>query len=117
MDIPTDAQWSMRTVFDEYQRDDLRFRRTLVPIKLGNYPGEQLVSRSQAKRVLSRFDEFSEVLLDFDDVDDIGQPFADEIFRVFKNSHPDTHIVTTRTNPNIDKMIKFVTTAAREENF
>lgn len=111
MEISTDAQWTTRTVFDSYHDDELRFRRTHVPIKLGNYPGEQLVSRSQAKRLLARFDQFSEVLLDFHDVDDIGQPFADEIFRVFKNSHPEIRILTARTNPNIDKMIEFVTKA------
>ena len=115
MEISTDAQWSTRTVFDAYQDDNLRFRRTHVPISLGKYPGEQLVSRSQAKRILARFDQFSEVLLDFNDVEDIGQPFADEIFRVFKNSHPDIQILVTRTNPNIDKMIEFVTKAGWED--
>lgn len=116
MEISTDAQWTTRTVFDEFQGENLRFRKTHVPITLGNYPGEQLVSRSQAKRVLARFDQFSEVLLDFHDVDDIGQPFADEIFRVFQNSHPEIRILTVRTNQNIDKMIEFVTQSAREKN-
>jgi anti-sigma regulatory factor (Ser/Thr protein kinase) len=112
MEISTDAEWTTRSVFDAYQDDDLRFRRTHVPIKLGKYPGEQLVSRSQAKRLLARFDQFSEVLLDFQSVDDIGQPYADEIFRVFRNAHPEIRIVTTRTTPNIDKMIEFVTKPA-----
>ena len=74
------------------------------------------MSRSQAKRLLARLDQFSEVLLDFNDVEDIGQPFADEIFRVFQNAHPEIRILTARTNPNIDKMIEFVTKAARVEN-
>ena len=115
MQISTDAQWTTRTVFDTYQDDNLRFRRTHVPISLGNYPGEQLVSRSQAKRILARFDQFSEVILDFTDVEDIGQPFADEIFRVFKNSNPEINIIAVRTNPNIDKMIEFVTLAAQTD--
>jgi anti-sigma regulatory factor (Ser/Thr protein kinase) len=115
MEISTDAKSTTRTVFDTYQDDNLRFRRTHVPISLGNYPGEQLVSRSQAKRVLARFDQFSEVILDFNNVEDIGQPFADEIFRVFKNSHPDIEILVTRTNPDIDKMIEFVTKPAQTD--
>ena len=115
MEISTDGQWTTRTVFDTYQDDNLRFRRTHVPISLGNYPGEQLVSRSQAKRILARFDQFSEVILDFTDVEDIGQPFADEIFRVFRNAHPDIQIIATRTNPKIDKMIEFVTKAAQTD--
>lgn len=106
MKISTDADWTMSQVFNQYQGDDLRFRKTHVPIKLGNYPGELLVSRSQAKRILVRFDEFSEVLLDFEGVEEIGQAFADEIFRVFRNSHPDIEIFAINTEPPVEMMIK-----------
>jgi STAS-like domain of unknown function (DUF4325) len=98
----------MRDIFDKYQGEDLYFRKTHVPIALARYPGEQLVSRSQAKRVLARFPDFSEVLLDFTDVPEIGQAFADEIFRVFKNAHPDTYLAAFNTNATVDKMIKYV---------
>ena len=83
----------------------MRFRRTHVPIALGNYPGEQLVSRSQAKRILTRFEEFSEVLLDFHGVEEVGQAFADEIFRVFRNAHPDIKIVAVRAEPDVQNTI------------
>ena len=83
----------------------MRFRKTHVPIKLGNYPGEQLVSRSQAKRILTRFEEFSEVLLDFHGVEESGQAFADEIFRVFRNQHPDIKIIAVRAEPDVQNMI------------
>lgn len=106
MTISLDADWTTRQVFDQYQDDNLRFRRTHVPIKLGMYPGEQLVSRSQAKRVLARFDEFSEIMLDFDGVEDIGQAFADEIFRVFPHSHPEIKILVTRAADRVRKMIE-----------
>jgi hypothetical protein len=106
--IGTNANWTMRDVFEKYQGDDVYFRKTHVPISLGRYPGEQLVSRSQAKRILARFTDFSEVILDFAGVSDIGQAFADEIFRVFKNDHPQTRLYATGTNENIDKMIKYV---------
>ncbi|MDP6927403.1 MAG: winged helix-turn-helix domain-containing protein, partial [Rhodospirillales bacterium] len=56
MAISTDAAWTTKEVFDQYVGDDVRFRKTHVPVSLGNYPGEQLVSRSQAKRILARFD-------------------------------------------------------------
>lgn len=105
MKISTDANWTMQRVFNQYQGDNLRFRKTHVPIKLGNYPGEQLVSRSQAKRILARFDEFSEILLDFEGVEEIGQAFADELFRVFRNGHPDIEIVAIRTEPAVQTMI------------
>lgn len=108
MEISTEAKWTTRAVFEQHQGDDLGFRKTHVPVKLGLYPGESLVSRSQAKRVLARFDEFSEVRLDFSGVEDIGQPFADEIFRVFRNAHPEIEINTVGANPNVEKMIAFV---------
>ena len=105
MEISTDAGWTTRQIFAQYEGDHMRFRKTHVPITLGNYPGEQLVSRSQAKRVLARFEEFSEILLDFQGVEEIGQAFADEIFRVFRNQHPDIAIVAARAEPNVQKMI------------
>ena len=116
MDIATNATWTPREVYDPFQNEDIGFRKTHVPVKLGKYPGEQLVSRSQAKRVLSRFEKFSEVLLDFDGVPEIGQPFADEIFRVFKNSHPDIEVAAVRTSPSVERMIKHVQALAQEKN-
>ena len=82
---------------------------------LGQYPGEQLVSRSQAKRVLARFDQFTEVMLDFDSLDDIGQPFADEIFRVFPLDHPEVEIVVIKTNENVEQMIKYVSSSKNQD--
>jgi hypothetical protein len=108
MKIRTNADWSMQDVFEKYQGDSMRFRKTHVPLKLAQYPGEQLVSRSQAKRLLMRFDRFSEVYLDFQDVKEIGQAFADEIFRVFHKEHPDIRMVIANANGNITKMIEFV---------
>jgi STAS-like domain of unknown function (DUF4325) len=117
MTISTNANWTMRQVYDHYQNqnEDIGFRKTHVPLKLGKYPGEQLVSRSQAKRVLSRFEKFSEVLLDFDGVPEIGQPFADEIFRVYKISHPNVSVIAIRANKDVQRMIGQVQAAATEE--
>ena len=95
----------MRGVFDEFQGDDFRFRKTHVPIKLGRYPNEQLVSRSQAKRILARFDQFGEVLLDFSGIDTVGRAFIDEIFRVFRLEHPDTEVSWMNATPEIEGMI------------
>lgn len=108
--IATNATWTSRDVFSKYQDDDLRFRKTHVPVILGKYPGEQLVSRSQAKRILARFDNFVGICLDFSGVESIGQPFADEIFRIFKNAHPEIPITAVNTTPEIESMIKYVQT-------
>jgi anti-sigma regulatory factor (Ser/Thr protein kinase) len=106
MVISTNAAWTTREVFDKYQGDSVGFTRTHVPIALGKYPGEQLVSRSQAKRILARVHRFSEILLDFQGVSEIGPAFADEIFRVFRNAHPDIAITPIRANEHVDRMIR-----------
>jgi hypothetical protein len=77
-----------------------------------SYPGEQLVSRAQAKHILAQVTDFSEVLLDFQGVSEIGQAFADEIFRVFQNAHPETRMMALNTSEAIDKMIEHVKAAS-----
>lgn len=84
---------------------DMSFSKTHVPLSLAQFGNERLVSRSQAKRVLSRFEKFNEVMLDFQGVDYIGQGFADEIFRVFNNAHPETKIVWVNANDHVKRMI------------
>lgn len=46
--------------------------------------------------------------MDFKGVTQIGQAFADEIFRVFKNKHPDVHLVPVNTSTDVSNMIKRV---------
>ena len=102
----------MKEVFDRFtpgiDSQDYGFQRTHVPLRLLQYEGESLVSRSQAKRLIKRFEQFKEVLLDFEGIKIIGQPFADEVFRVFKNQFPDTHLYPINTNEDIERMIKHV---------
>jgi anti-sigma regulatory factor (Ser/Thr protein kinase) len=105
MVVATDVPWAPWDIMQKYQGNVVGFTKTHVPISLGKYPGEQLVSRSQARRVLARIDRFSEVMLDFQGVQNVGQAFADEIFRVFRNSHPDIKITAVRTNSHVSKMI------------
>jgi anti-sigma regulatory factor (Ser/Thr protein kinase) len=107
MQIRNDASRTLREVFDSYVagEGDFSFARTHVPIRLAMYEGEQMLSRSQAKRILARVDQFREVILDFRGVTGIGQAFADEIFRVFAAEHPEVHILPLFTTDEIDKMI------------
>jgi anti-sigma regulatory factor (Ser/Thr protein kinase) len=92
--------------FCESPDSNMGFSKTHVPIALAQYGNEHLVSRSQAKRVLSRFDNFSEVLLDFRGVDFIGQAFADEIFRVFPANYPGIKIGYRNAGPQVAGMIR-----------
>lgn len=108
MDLDRFANRSLKEVFDKYTSgdDDYGFTKTQIPIFLAKYGDENLVSRSQAKRVVARLDRFQEVLLDFQGVASIGQAFADEIFRVFKTDHPDVHLVSVGANEEVSQMIR-----------
>lgn len=98
---------TLKQVFDEYTADgDYGFSKTVVPVSLVQYGDEALVSRSQAKRLLTRFDRFKKVILDFKDVELIGQAFADEVFRVFARAHPDVEIIPFNENPDVGVMIQ-----------
>ncbi len=106
MTINTSSERRIGEVFKIFSvGDSFGFDRTHVPVSLSKYGEENLVSRSQAKRLLARFDRFKEVLLDFKDVDLIGQAFADEIFRVFRNCNPEVTIEFVRANDQVTRMI------------
>ena len=97
-------------IFYEYADPDKQpsFYKTCIPVNLMQYEGELLLSRSQAKRLITRFDKFLEVVLDFQGVSEIGQAFADEVFRVFKNAHPDVNLVPINCTPLVKRMISYI---------
>lgn len=98
-----------REVFDKFALpEEFSFAKTIVPVKLAQHEGETLVSRSQAKRLTRRFERFQTVILDFAGVTEIGQAFADEVFRVFANAHPELKMVPTGLTPAVRSMIKRV---------
>jgi DNA-binding Lrp family transcriptional regulator len=99
-----------RKVIDGFSADteDYSFSSTHVPVGLVAFGDERLVSRSQARRLLGRFDRFAEVMLDFKGVEGIGQAFTDEIFRVFRKGNPEVKFVILNTNAVVDGMIKSV---------
>ena len=66
------------------------------------------VARSQARRILKRLNEFREVIFDFNGIDFMGQGFADEIFRVFQNAHPDIVLRPINANEAVLGMIQHV---------
>jgi anti-sigma regulatory factor (Ser/Thr protein kinase) len=106
MQLSVSSNRNLQDVFDEFaSEEDYSFSRTVVPVFLAQYGDENLISRSQAKRLLARFEKFKKVILDFRNVDMIGQAFADEIFRVFVNKTPNTQISYVNANKQIIKMI------------
>jgi hypothetical protein len=114
MRLANDSPRTTREVFDAFTEDpeELNFDKTVVPLRLAQYEGEKLVSRSQAKRVAQRFERFKRVELDFAGVSDIGQAFADELFRVFVTAHPAIRITPINAEPAVAQMIRRVVAAS-----
>lgn len=96
--------------FTEYP-ESYGFTKTLVPVRLLEYGDEKpfVVSRSQAKRLMVRFERFENIILDFSGIEDIGQGFADELFRVFPTQHPNTTLTPINCNPQVESMINRIT--------
>ena len=108
MEIAVDSPRLARSVIDQFSSgpDDYSFAKTVVPVRLARVGDENLVSRSQAKRLLQRVDRFRCVVLDFAQVSTIGQAFADEIFRVFANAHPEVELLHIHAAPEVQQMIR-----------
>lgn len=107
MKLQNQTSRDLKKIFDQYApSDEYSFIKTVVPVRLAQYDNDQLISRSQAKRLLSRVDLFKIVVFDFSGVDFIGQAFADEIFRVFASQHPLIELISVNTNLEIKKMIE-----------
>jgi anti-sigma regulatory factor (Ser/Thr protein kinase) len=108
MRLANDSPRTMLEVFSQFTdgSDDPTFDRTVVPLRLAQHEGDRLVSRSQAKRVANRFERFKRVELDFSGIEEIGQAFADELFRVYAREHPDIRITPVNTVPAVAQMIR-----------
>ena len=107
MELNNRTARTTRKIFDQYSSgEDYGFNKTVVPVKLAQYGNDRLISRSQAKRVLARVELFKIVIFNFVDVDSIGPAFADEIFRVFAQKHPEIQLLTAKTNSAVRRMIE-----------
>jgi anti-sigma regulatory factor (Ser/Thr protein kinase) len=102
-------------VFAEYtSAEDLEFDKTRTTIKLAAM-GARLISRSQAKRVVRRLENFDRAVLDFTAIDMVGQGFCDEVFRIFARRHPEIEIEACGMNENVAFMVARARAAAARE--
>ena len=110
MKIGTNATHTIKDIFDKYRAeiDQFGFSRTNIPLVLLKYEGEQLISRSQAKRLMAHIDQFREVFLDFKGITSIGQAFADEVFRIYRRENPQVHIYPLGMTTDVIRMIQRV---------
>ena len=117
MSIQRESERNIQEVFDKFTAgpDEFQFNKTIIPVRLAQYENEKLVSRSQAKRMLTRIERFENVVFDFEGVIAIGQAFADEIFRVYAHLHPEIALVPVNMEDNVSKMVMKATSALEEQ--
>lgn len=113
-EISVDSGLHLNDVFKKYTNikgdSDFGFDKTEIRVKLYTTSGVH-ISRSQARRILSGLEKFKIILLDFDKVPVVGQAFADEIYRVFQNVHPDIVI----QEENMSAGVRFMVERAKNE--
>lgn len=106
MQLSNNTSRTSKQIFDNFTSgDDYEFTKTIIPVALTQYGDDKLISRSQAKRLLARTDKFKTVIFDFSNVESIGQAFADEVFRVFSNRHPEMKIIPLNECKAVAQMI------------
>ena len=106
MGLSENSRRKTREVFDKYADTEEGFTKTSIKIK--NIFAEYPVSRSQAKRLVNGLEKFVTVELDFSGIDEIGQGFADELFRVFTNAHPEITLTPVNMCSDVEKMYRHV---------
>lgn len=115
MRLANDSARTTKSVFDKFSEgEDYAFSKTVVPVRLMRYGDDNLVSRSQAKRLLAGLAKFKVVVLDFEEVAKIGQAFADEVFRVFPSQHAGTQLLHVNSNADVKRMITRALGVARD---
>lgn len=107
----------LNDIFKKYTNiskdSDYGFDKTEIRIKLYIIGGIH-ISRSQARRVLSGLEKFNIIIMDYNDVPMVGQAFADEIYRVFKNKYPNIKIQNENMNKAVQFMIKRAISEAKK---
>lgn len=112
--IKTDSERHLNDIFKKYTNinndSDYGFDKTEIRVKLFTSGGVH-ISRSQARRIIAGLEKFKVVLLDYENVPLVGQSFADEIYRVFQNKHPDIVI----QEENMSDGVRFMVERAKNE--
>ena len=103
--ISLKSKINLNEVFKKYTSTAFDFVRTEVNVRLYKLDTD-FISRSQARRVISGLDKFKSIILDFKNVNTIGQAFADEIFRAWQSHYPSIKITYKNANENIIFMLE-----------
>lgn len=90
------------------QQDPVTQRLNKTTIRIELFRRGDFVSRTEAKLIGARLEGFEVIELDFSGITQIGQGFADELFRVWAKEHPSSHLVPVNANPAVRAAIAAV---------
>ena len=99
------TETSLTDVFAEYTDEDHRFTQTRATVRLFGH-GVRFASRSEAERLLRGLERFREVRVDFSGVEEVGQGFVDEVFRVWPSQNPETVVVPLGMQGPVEFMVR-----------
>ena len=102
MSLSNFTQKNPQEIFNLYSSPKNGIEKARIPLK--NIFGPSAISRSQAKRVCNRLENFKEVILDFEGMEWIGQGFAHQIFTIFAGNYPDVNLKPINMNEDISNM-------------
>lgn len=106
LELDRNSQRRLADVFTPYVSDtSFEFDTTRTVVRLFE-TGGTFVSRSEAKRLATRLERFGRVLVDFTGVNEVGQGFVDELFRVWQRQHPDVTLTPVNMNPAVEQMVR-----------
>lgn len=115
--INVNSNRHLNNVFKKYtnllDESDYGFDKTEIRVKLFTTSGIH-ISRSQARRILAGLEKFKIILFDYEKVPMVGQAFADEIYRVFQESHPDIRFENENMSEGVRFMIERATNEAKK---
>ena len=103
--IAADSERDLQGVFGRFRDAELEVSRTRMVLRLFAH-GAAFVSRSEAKRLTRGLERFSEVVVDFGRVTDVGRAFADELFRIWAREHPGTRLVPVNMVAAVRMMVE-----------
>ncbi len=106
-EIRYNTAMTLTAVMGELQ-DPVTLRLNKTTIRIDLFRQGEFVSRTEAKLIGARLEGFEVIELDFSGITQIGQGFADEMFRVWANDHPSSHLVPINANPAIQAVIAAV---------
>ena len=106
LSLENNSRRTAKEVFDQYTNEEGGFQKT--EIRLASVFDKAPVSRSQAKRLCHRLEDFEEVVLDFSDISWTGQGFMHEVFVVFRKKNPKVSLNPINMLPDVAAMYRHV---------